>query len=119
MITQELETVQKPNIFGIELVIIEHPKTTIKLSKSKKGSKIITQQPRKIKFYTDSKAADCTLQLDILRYLRKKYSKLYEIKILSSKMYDEQLNLARSSIRNKLLGTTKELKNLKFNNICK
>ena len=44
------------------------------------------------------------LQLDIIkRYIfLKKCSQRCEIKILNSKMYDKQLNLTRSSIKNKI-----------------
>ena len=51
-ITQELETVEKPHIFDIDPVIIEHPKSVIKLSKTK--------------MYTESKVADRTLQSDFI-----------------------------------------------------
>ena len=44
----------------------------------------------------------------------KKSSQHHEIKILNSKRYDEQLNLAISSIKNKLFETTKEFKEFKF-----
>ena len=42
---------------------IKHPKTVTKLSKPIKQPIIITQQPNKIKVYTESKAADRMLQL--------------------------------------------------------
>ena len=38
----------------------------------------------------------------------------YEIKILNSKKYNEQLNLTRSSIKKKLFEITKENKESKF-----
>ena len=38
----------------------------------------------------------------------------YEIKILNSKMYDEQLNLTKPYTKNKSFETTKNLKNLNF-----
>ena len=49
--------------FDKESVTIEHRKTATKLSKPK----IINQQPNKIKTYIESKAADCTLQSDIIK----------------------------------------------------
>ena len=52
IITQELKTVERPNIFDIKLITTEHPKTTIKLSKSINQPKIITQQPSQIIIYT-------------------------------------------------------------------
>ena len=41
-------------------------------------------------------------------------SQRYKIKTLNSKKYDEQLNVARSSIKNKLPEITKEPKEFKF-----
>ena len=51
----------------MESVSIEHPKTVTKLSKPIKQPKIITQQPNKIKVYTEWKAADCALQLNLIK----------------------------------------------------
>ena len=51
----------------MESVSIEHPNTVTKLSRPIKQPKIITQQPNKIKVYTESKAADCALQLDLIK----------------------------------------------------
>ena len=64
IITHDLETVKKTDIFDIELATIEHQKTSNKLSRFIKKSKIITQQPKQHKF-VQSKAADCMLKLDI------------------------------------------------------
>ena len=66
----------------------------------------MTQQPNKIKVDTDAGAPDCTLQLDLVRID-------YEHKLVNSKMYDEQLNLTRSSNTNKLFKITKKCKELK------
>ena len=63
IITQEPETIEKPNIFTIESVTTEHPNTVTKLSKPK----FVTQQPNKIKAHTESKATNGTLQLDIIK----------------------------------------------------
>ena len=63
IIMQELQATEKPNIFDIESVTIEHWKTVTKLPKPK----IITQLPNKIKTYIESKVADCTLQSDIIK----------------------------------------------------
>ena len=41
-------------------------------------------------------------------------SQRYKIKTLNSKKYDEQLNVARSSIKNKLPEITKESTEFKF-----
>ena len=103
IITQELETVEKPNIHNIESVTIEHQKTVTKSIKSIKQPKVIIQEPNKIKFYAESKPADHMLRLDLIkRYiLPKKCSQQFEIKIVNSKKYDEQLNLARSPVKNK------------------
>ena len=38
----------------------------------------------------------------------------YEIKVLNSKKYEEQLSLTRSSIKNKLFEITEEFKEFKF-----
>ena len=48
--------------------------------------------------------------IDIIKNhtLAKKCSQHYEIKILNSKKYDEQVNLTRSSIKNKLFKIKKE-----------
>ena len=68
IITQELETTEKSSIFDVEVVTKEHPKTFTKLSKFiKKKTKIITQQPKKTKFYKKSKAPDLTLQLYVIK----------------------------------------------------
>ena len=90
---------EKQSIFDLESVTLEYPETVTKLSKLN----IITQKPNKIRIYTESKASDHALQLDIVKtyFLPKNSSQSYEIKISSSEKYDEQLNLARSSIKNK------------------
>ena len=59
--TQELESLEKPNILDIESNTMQQPKSVTKLLKPMKQPKIITQKPNKINVYTDSKAADCTL----------------------------------------------------------
>ena len=88
----------KPNIFGIKSVTIEYPKNVTNLSKPIKQPKTVTQQPSKIKIYTESIAADCTLQLDIIRrHILPK--NVRNVEILNSKKYDEQLNLTRYSIK--------------------
>ena len=52
--TQEVETIEKPNI-DRESVIIEHPRTVTKLSKPIKQPNIIPQKPKnKIKEYKES-----------------------------------------------------------------
>ena len=109
IINGEMETVKDPNKFDIESVTIGHPKTVTKLSKPIKQPKIITQQPNKIKLYTESK-------LDLIKrhFLSKKCSQRYEIETVNFKNYDEQLNLTRSSIKNKLFEISKKLKELKF-----
>ena len=78
---------------------------------------IITQQPKKIKNYKESKAADCTLQLDTINrhILLKQRSQCNGIKILNSKKYDTSLlNLTRSSIKNKLFEISEEIREFKF-----
>ena len=50
IITQELETIDKSNIFDLESVTMEHPKSVTNISKLIQQLKIITQQPNKIKF---------------------------------------------------------------------
>ena len=77
----------------------EHRKTITKLSKA------TTNQPNNLKIYTESKAANQTLQLDIIKrhILPKKCSQDYEIKILNSEKHDEQLNLTRSSIKKRII----------------
>ena len=67
IITQELETTEKSSIFDVEVVTKEHSKTSTKLSKFIKKTKIITQQPKKTKFYKKSKAPDLTLQLYVIK----------------------------------------------------
>ena len=67
IITQKLETKEKQNVFDLESVTIEQLKSVTKLSKPIKQPKIITQKPSKIKLYTESNTADCTLQLDIVK----------------------------------------------------
>ena len=67
IITQKLETKEKQNVFDLESVTIEQLKSVTKLSKPIKQPKSITQKPNKIKLYTESNTADCTLQLDIVK----------------------------------------------------
>ena len=55
IITQEIKTVEKPNILNIESVNIEHPKTPTKLSKSIKQTKVITQQLKRQGFIQSQK----------------------------------------------------------------
>ena len=66
-IIQEIEIVEKPNVFDIESITIEHRKTATKLWKPIKQPKIITQQSSKIKVFINSKAADPTLQLNVIK----------------------------------------------------
>ena len=47
IITEEVETVEKPNIFDIESVTIEHSKAATKFSRPIKNSKIINQETKK------------------------------------------------------------------------
>lgn len=49
IITRELETTGKRNIFSIESITVEHPKTVTKLPKPIKHPSTITQQPKKNK----------------------------------------------------------------------
>ena len=62
--------------------------------------------------YTKPKVTDHILQLDLIKrnIFLKKCSQCDETKILTSKNYDEQLNLTRSSIQNKLFEITEEFK---------
>ena len=46
MITQELEILEKENIFDIKSVTIEYPRTVTKLSELIKQAEIIIQQPK-------------------------------------------------------------------------
>ena len=66
---EELETVEKLNIFGIS------------------KPKIMTEKPNKISIYTESRTANRTLQLYIIKRhnLPNKWSQRHEIKILNSK----------------------------------
>lgn len=75
-----------------------------------KQPKIIIQQPKK------SKAADRTLQLDLIErhVLHKIFSQRHKIKTKNSKKYNDQINLARSSIKNNLFEITKEFNKFKF-----
>ena len=56
------------------------------------------------------------LQLDLIKkhYWPKNCSQQYEIKIVNSKKYDEQLNLTRFCIKSKLFEITNEFKEFKF-----
>ena len=68
--SQELETVEKPNILDIEPVTIDHPKTATKLSKPTKHPKTIYKSKTlnyKIKFYAESKAFIAMLQLALIK----------------------------------------------------
>ena len=61
-------------ILELKYVTIGHSKTTTKLSNSTKQAKIDNLKPkRKIKVYAKSKAADSTLQLELInRYIQLK-----------------------------------------------
>ena len=67
IITQKLETNEKQNVLHLGSVAIEHLKSVTKLSKPIKQPKSITQKPNKIKLYTESNTADCTLQIDVVK----------------------------------------------------
>ena len=114
-ISQEAKTVKKKKKFGIKSITIEHPKTVTKLLKLRIQQILITH-PNKIKVYADSKEADRTLQLDLIKKhnLPKKCFQQYEIKITVSKKHDEQLNLTRSSNKNKLFAISEEFRAFKF-----
>ena len=107
-VTQLTEAVRKPNISIIKSNTIKQPKTAIKLKKPLKRPQIITQQPKtvkkkdKIKNYKKSGATNYQKNLVIIRrhdHLLQKYLQFYEIKYLSFKELDEQLNLARLCIK--------------------
>ena len=71
--TQELEIIEKPNIFATEPVTTEHIKTVTKLLKIiETKTKITTQQPNKIKVYIESKSSLFFATIRI-QYLRIKY----------------------------------------------
>ena len=103
IITQQTETLGKPNIKSI---IIDHSETATKLSKPIKQTKVITQkQKHKIKFYAETKAADRMLKLGLLKrhIFPKNSSKCYEFKILNSKKSDESFNFGRCCVKKKIL----------------
>ena len=115
-----METAEKPDVFDIESVTIVHAKTVTKISKPIKqnNNQIITQQTNKINNYTGSKIAIGKLLLDLIKtYSPENCPKQHEIKIENSKMYDEQLNLKRSSINNKLFKMTNNFQELNSNKI--
>ena len=62
IITQELETVKKKH-FWHKSVTMEHPKNCYETTQS------FCSRTRKRKVYTESKSADCMLQLDIIKRL--------------------------------------------------
>ena len=61
----------------------------------------MTQQPKTPKSYTESKAIDCTLQLDIIKklFFLKNVHNVMKFKILNFKNYDEQFNIPSFSIK--------------------
>ena len=63
IITKELETVEKPDIFDIGYY--RTSKNCYQIIKAVKQLIIINQQPNKIRVYSESKTADRTLQLDL------------------------------------------------------
>ena len=67
IITQELEILEKANIFDIESVTIEYPVTVTEISKPIKQPEFITQQSSKGKVCTETKAVDWLLQLDLIK----------------------------------------------------
>lgn len=60
------------------------------------------KQTNQIKVYKDTKTADYTLQLYLIKrhIFLEKCSERYEIKTVYSKKYDEELSFVRSSIKN-------------------
>ena len=83
IIKEELETAGK--LTFLILLFVEHPKTAPKISKAK----IITQKLNKTKFYTESKATDCTLLVDII----KRYSLFKNFHNIMKLKDDESLDL--------------------------
>ena len=88
---------------------IKHRKTVTKLSKPIKQPIIITQQPNKIKVYTESKAADGMLQLRHI--LTKNAHNIIQLKL---EILKSMMGSLRTSIKNKLFEITKEFKEFKF-----
>ena len=107
MITKELETIEKPNIFDKESAMIKFQK---RLRNDRSPQNIHFQQTKKIKAYTESEVADRTLQFDVIkRHIPpKKILQLYETQIINSKNLDEQLNLKKFHIKSKLFEITKK-----------
>ena len=99
-----METLEKPNMFD---KTIKQPKTATKLSKTSKQSKLVTH-PNKIKSYTESKEADCTLHLDLFKKHNpnKKCSQRYELKHLTLK------SMMRSLVLHNIISS--EFKEFKF-----
>ena len=85
----------------------------IKAYEPTKQPKIIPQKPKyKLKDDRESKA-NCNQQLELIRRHNNQPQnclQLYEIKILISKKYDQQLNFTRSYIKNKLHEISKEFR---------
>ena len=72
MITKELETIEKSNIFDKESAMIEFQK---RLRNDRSPQNIHFQQPKKIKAYTESEVADRSYNLTSLKdiFLLKKF----------------------------------------------
>ena len=114
---------EKPNVFDIKSVTIEHPKASHKLSKTIRQAKKVFEvgagenfnrplysETTKSKKYLDAKSAKVTNRT----HTYKRYASTYSIKILNSFYLELQGKDTEYAIRNKLLDLLTQLKRFKF-----
>ena len=106
MITKELETIEKPNIFDKESAMIEFQNRLTNDRSPQNIHELLLLTTKKNK----SLYRDRTLQFDVIkRHIPpKKILQLYETQIINSENLDEQLNLKKFHIKSKLFEITKK-----------
>ena len=111
IITTELETVEKRNIFNIKSDTIEHPKTASKLSNPIKQPNVITQQPNVV---------DHKLLLNIIKIyiFPQNIHKVMKLKSQILKDMMRSLTLRDLPLKMNYLKWQKKLKIFNFNKIC-
>ena len=111
---------KNPNIFGIKSAIIEHPKTSHKLSKIIKQVKKVSQiggadnhlhgETKKMKIFGSKKNVKITKRLH--SYIG--YESTYNVKILKSFNPELQLKETEFTTKNKLIDLLSKLRGFKF-----
>ena len=122
IITQQLKATENPNIVGIKSVIIEHPKTSHKLSKtirqagkvsqvgSGKSGSPLHSETNKLNIFWKKKNVKITKRPHAFKVYASSY---YNVDILNSFNPELQLKNTESATKNKLIELLSELKGFK------